>query len=252
MNHFIKAANLARRHDFLSIDFPNCTKRMALVRYERSSLRRFTPFAQFDEFLETCCAEIEAGGTQILLCNVGEFHPVQIIAPNILLSLTRLHVLLENIPSLSQFRDELVARPLAGSALFTAEQTLAKLDGNEEAREIMKQLRRIHHLFLALDYRRAVSYSHAVSAMYFRTSVARLSNKDYLAEQPLVIPFEPDLLITIDREIEQQSVRIATGSPRKTSTFIPPSFSEKFDDCELPEPFRKRKGSIASSNPGEQ
>jgi hypothetical protein len=256
MNDFIKTSYLARRYDFLSIDFPNCRKRMTLMRYERSSLHRLNPIPHFDEFLQTCCAEIESDGIPILLSNDCQFHLAQIIAPNISFSLIRLHELLENIPSLSQFREDLIQQPLAGSVFFGAEQTLAKLDGYEESLDILRQFRRIHHFFLALDYRKIISYSNAVMLMYFRTFVAQLCNEDYLAEQPLIIPIEPDLLIKINHELKQgssaanehESVMLrfrleALENPELYTAF----FFGKIDDCELPESIRDRLAQVGET-----
>jgi hypothetical protein len=208
VNEIIKTAKLVRRYDFLSIDFPNCAKRMTLIDYECSSFHRLNRFPQFDEFLETCCVEIESGGTQILISHENEFDLTQIIIPNILLNLLRLHELLSNIPSLFEFREDLLIRPLSGRSFFEAEQTLAKQNEDEpqEASELLRQFRRIHHFLLALDYRKIISYSNAVMLMYFRTFVLQFCCEDYLSEQRLIIPLESNLLMRINRKVDERSI----------------------------------------------
>jgi hypothetical protein len=182
MNDFIKEAELARKLDFLAIEFPNFAKRLFLGWYERTIFRKVGSGQLFDNAVAELCQAIEDSGVHIIREDGCVFNIAQIIAPNITDPLRRLQVLLNGmdvIEEVKQIAADLTQKPMTGNSFFGVEQEIAQLGpGNDEVLDILKQIRRIHHLFLALDGRKMISYSNSVSLMYFRTFVASICEQD--------------------------------------------------------------------------
>jgi hypothetical protein len=212
VNHFIIAADVVRRHDFLVIEFPNFTNVMQIVRYERASLFPVSRLWTLDSFILELCSEIEAAGTPLLHSSCDEFNVSDIIVPNIGF-IVRLHALTANVAALAQFRDDLLLRPLSGPALFEAEQTLASIECAGEALGLLGQIRRIHHLFLALDLRKVISYSNAVILMYFRTFSTQMIGRDFFGQQRLIIPLMPNALLALNDELDRRSASADRREP---------------------------------------
>ena len=204
VNRFIMQTETQKRFELLSIVLPHFTRKIAIVPYEPLLFGKFESNAQFDNLIAQICQKIEDSGVNILLRSSGSFSVAHILIPSLTQKLKELKAALEPLqfPDMyKHFADDLLVKVMDANCFMAVERVLASMDGSQDAMTILRDIRRIHLLFLALDARKVIGYSNSVSLMYFRTFSELLLGTDILASQLLLVPIEEKIMEEIARNL---------------------------------------------------